>query len=208
MRALLVLPLVLLAPLLVMDGCKDNNGATTDAVASTSASAAEVDAGPPIFGVLTDEEVTDALKRKRVIALVRVKSLAHDDPGTKNESLRYELELVKPLNGSPPTETIQRGAEASMVVGHTYAVVIDRRYLRLLVRAVEVPEDKLRGTAAGLEVTIAKIAPMVVASASAEDADDDAPPTASASVRTSASASGSASAKPSASVSAKPTASA
>jgi hypothetical protein len=212
MRALLVLPLVLLAPLVVMEGCKDNPGAATDAAGSTSVSAS-ASAVPPIFGVLSDDEVTDALKRKRVIAIVRVKSLSHDDPGTKNESIRYAIEVVKTLNGAPPTETIERGTTATMVVGKAYAVVIDRRYLRLLVRAVEVAEDKIPGIAAGIEVAIAKIAPIVAASASAFEDDDDVPPIASGSAsgsvsaNPSTSASGSASTKPSASVSAKPSAS-
>jgi hypothetical protein len=214
MRALLVFPLVLLAPLVIFEGCKDGAGTGPDAVASTSsslsASASASDSGPHTYGDLTEEEITDALKRKRVIAIVRVKAAAHDDVGTKNESIRYELELIKPLNGSPPSESIQRGAEAAMVVGRPYAVVIDRRYLRLLVRAVEIPEEKIKDVAASLEASITKIAPLVAASASADDADDDAPPSpsasGSASTKPSSSSSGSASAKPS--VSAKPSTSA
>ncbi|MEO7095822.1 MAG: hypothetical protein ABI175_21360 [Polyangiales bacterium] len=209
MRAPLLVSLVLLGPVLVgslASGCKENTGATPDAASpsgSPSPSTAATDAGPPIYGVLTDEEITDALKRKRVIALVRVKAQAHDDVGTKNEAIRSTVEVIKALNSAPPAEAVERGATSTLVVGKAYAVVIDRRYLRLLVRAVEVADDKLGGTALGLEETIAKIAPIVAAAASADiaDDDDDAPP--------SSSGSGSASAKPSASTSAstKPSAS-
>jgi hypothetical protein len=211
MRALLVVSLSLLAPLpfVVGVGCKDEPSTAGDAATSVSASASATDAGPPVdagphtYGDLTEEEITDALKRKRVIAIVRPKSMKREDVGTKNEAIRYELDLVKPLNGSPPSECMQRGAEAQMAPGRVYAVVIDRAYMRLLIRAVEVQEDKLKDVATALEASITKIAPIVAASASADDADDDdAPPSGSTSASTKPSAS--ASAKPSASASAKP----
>ena len=218
MRALLVVPLVLLAPLAVplamLEGCKGNDGTPGDAAVSSasgsgsiSGSASADDAGPHTYGDLTDDEITDALKRKRVIAVVRTRTLQREDVGTKNEGIRYELELIKPLNGSPPSETIQRGPDAWMAVGRVYAVVIDRRYLRLLVRAVEVPEEKIKDFSLALEARIVKIAPIVAASASADDGDDDDPPSPSGSTSGSASSkpSSSASGKPSAAPSAKPT---
>src|SRR4051794_10582209 len=169
MRALFVLPLVLLAPLAVpLEGCKGTDGAPGGAASgsasgsvSGSGSAAADDAGPHTYGDLTDDEITDALKRKRVIAVVRTKTLQREDVGTKNEGIRYELELIKPLNGSPPSETIQRGPDAIMAIGRVYAVVIDRRYLRLLVRAVEVPEEKIKDFSLALEARITKITPVV-----------------------------------------------
>ncbi len=153
MRALVLWIVVSGTPFaLSLVSCKSGEVTTNDATPS----AAPSDSAPHAYGDLTDTELRDAVLHEQVIAMVRPQSSVREDLGTKNEATRYELLLLKPLLGSPPSNAIRHGEGLTLVIGRAYVVIVDRHAFRELVRAVEVPEDKLRDVAAALVDRLAK----------------------------------------------------
>lgn len=172
MRALALWLLVGATPFaLPLVSCKSGDGGASDAAAPPAPS----DSAPHTYGDLTDVELRDAVVRERVIAMVRPQSSVREDLGTKNEATRYELMLLKPLLGSPPSNAVRHGEGAPLVIGRAYVVIVDRHAYRELVRAVEVPEDKLRDVAQNLADRLVKaVAAAASAQASADGSSGDA----------------------------------
>lgn len=196
----LLLPLAIV-PGLPLSGCPGKNSGTSGPDAPiASGSAPEA---PHDYGTLTDDEIKDAIARKAIVAIVRVAAARPLDVGTKSASIQYDLDLVRPLTGSPPSQAQRLETGASLGVGRPYAVIIERVLAaKQIVRAVEIEESKLR-EAADAYRTRADALVAAALSASPSSSQSVAP---SASVSVSATPSSKPSGKPSAAPSGKPSA--
>ena len=110
------------------------------ASASAAGSVAVVVASnlPHDYGDLTEAEIAHAIDEEYVIAMVRVGSFVLEGQGTKSAAIRYEVDLLQPMLGSPSSNVMQYGEHPTLAVGRVYAMIVNRK--RASVHAVEVPE--------------------------------------------------------------------